>query len=234
MSKGGIHNRETFLDNIAKSLNRERQTEKVNRPAKRYQPQLRVFESLSEDELLEEMKAACTKIHTDVLETDTASLPEVLEKQISIHDDGSIVVPGDSRFQDYGLGNFLERNDVHTWDPSRGKENIKIAEKANVGVMFSDVTLAESATVVIFNDKEKARTISLLPTTYIAIIPKSTIVPRITQAVQKIEKRIDAGETISSCVNFISGPSNSADIEYNLVVGVHGPVKASYIVVNDQ
>ncbi|MFZ3579716.1 LutC/YkgG family protein [Virgibacillus sp. DJP39] len=233
MSKGKIHNREKFLDNIAKSIGRDR-VEEVNRPDKQFMPQLKVFEKLSADELLNEFKSACKKIHTNVVETSTASLPDVLGGMVTDHGGGQVIVPEDSLFEEYGLSSFLNQETVYTWDPSCGNENIELAKNANIGITFSDITLAESATVVIFNDKNKARTISLLPTTYIAIIPKSTIVPRITQATQEIDRKIAAGETIASCVNFISGPSNSADIEYNLVVGVHGPVRVSYIVVNDR
>ena len=233
MTLGTIHNREKFLEHISKKMGSVRKQE-VIRPVRQYQPQLKVFAEMSQEQLLDELINSCGRIHTDVILTDSASIETVLEKRIEVHGGGPIVAAEDVRFLGFGLGYLLEREDVHKWNSALGEQNIEIAEKANIGIMFSDMTLAESGTVVIFNDKSKARAISLLPTTFIAIIPKSTIVPRLTQAAQEIDRRIEAGETIASCINFISGPSNSADIEYNLVVGVHGPIRVTYIVVEDR
>lgn len=136
------------------------------------------------------------------------------------------------RGQAYELDAVFDNEDTHKWNPAAGRENIGKAEVANVGVFFSDISLAESGTVVQFNDRNIARSVSLLPAVYIAIVPKASIVPRMTQAMYGIHKQAVDGEEISTCINFISGPSNSADIEMNIVEGVHGPVKAVYLVVD--
>ncbi len=240
MTKGTIHNRDSFLMNISKNLGREPRLNGVTKPEWKYQPQWDVLKDATQDELVEVLKAQCPRIHTDVVETDVIQLFDVLKQVVLNYGGGPIITWDDPRFREYGLAELLteqwgnQETDVHVWDHKAGKENIIKAERANVGITFSDQTLAESGTVVLFSSKEKGRAVSLLPTTYIAIIPKSSIVPRITQVAHQIHQSVQDGQEIASCINFITGPSNSADIEMNLVVGVHGPINATYIIVNDK
>jgi L-lactate dehydrogenase complex protein LldG len=240
METGQIYNKDQFLANVAAKLGRRRKTEPVIKPAWKRQPQLNVLKDASQDELVGVLKKQCEIIHTQVFEVNTSGLKEQIGAIIEQYEASSVITWNDQRFADYEVEQYLfeelssEGKEVHKWDPSVGYENIELAEKADVGITFSDMTLAESGTVVLFSGSDKGRSVSLLPKTYIAIIPKSTIVPRMTQATTHISNLVKAGELVPSCVNFISGPSNSADIELNLVVGVHGPVKASYIIVNDK
>lgn len=232
-----IQNREPFLDQLAKNLGRPRRTEGVKRPSWSVQPQWDIFEDNSKDELVEVLEKQCDVIHTDFKRTDTAQLTTILKETIDHYDGKSIVVANDERNEEYGLGEFYKSleadgTDVHIWDPALGKENQVIAERADVGITFSEITLAESGTVTLFNNKGNGRTISLLPKTYIAIIPKSTLVARLSQATKVIHEANEKGQPVASCVSFVTGPSNSADIEMNLIVGVHGPIKATYIVVD--
>ncbi|MFC0472736.1 lactate utilization protein C [Halalkalibacter kiskunsagensis] len=239
MTTGSIQNKERFLNQVAKSLGRERKSTPVVKPIWKHQPQHEVFKGFSQDQLVDVLKEQCTNIHTHVKEVTTASLQAVLDKVVVELNGKSIVSWDDPRFEEYGVDDYFKKAaskgvNIHKWNPSIEEENVKIAEKADIGITFSDMTLAESGTVVLLSDKGKGRSVSLLPTYYIAIIPKSTIVPRMTQATSVIHKMQKERGKIPSCINFISGPSNSADIEMNLVVGVHGPVKAYYLIVEDK
>lgn len=230
--KGTIENRDAFLRHIADRLHHTT-GERAVTPEWAHQPQWDVYKGYSKDQLISVMKKACESIHTKIYETDSAHLPESLEKAIEDYGSGSVVATHDDRFSQFGLEDVMKKNHVHIWNVSEGRRNIEIAAQANIGLSICDVMLAESATAGLFNDKDKARSVSLLPITSIVIVPGSLIVPRITQAMQMVEERVRAGEEISTYINFISGPSNSADIEMRLVVGVHGPVKVAYIVVED-
>ena len=239
MANGTAHNKEKFLNQVAKSLGRSRQTGPDSRPNWKHQPQWDVFKDLTQDELLDVLKEQCARIHTQVALATTETLTDVLSEVVNGFQAESIVSWTDPRLEEYGIDQYYKQADakgidVHIWDTNAGEENIRIAEKADIGLTFADITLAESGTVVLLSDNGKGRSVSLLPKYYVALIPKSTIVPRMTQATSYIHKLQEETGKVPSCVNFISGPSNSADIEMNLVVGVHGPIKATYIIIEDK
>lgn len=237
--KGTIQNREAFLSKLANRLNRPVKTEGVTRPDYHHQPQWDVLKNKSNDDLVDVLIEQCQNIQTDAYRVSTNELTKTIESIVNNYGGGPVVAWEDQRLDEAKLRSFIQEElpkrkiKTHIWSSDLQEENIQSAEKANVGITFSDITLAESGTVVLFSSDEKGRSVSLLPATYIAIIPKSTIVPRMTQAAKEIHERIERGEWIASCINFISGPSNSADIEMNLVVGVHGPIHASYVIVED-
>jgi L-lactate dehydrogenase complex protein LldG len=236
--EGTIQNRDQFLKTISKRLGRERVTS-VEPPKWKFQPQHEVFKDATQDELVDILEDMCNEIHTTFFKTDKKGLPDILNQVVTNYGGGPILTWKDKLFEEWGLRDLFHNEwpsnkiDVHEWDYKKGEENIQIAEKANVGITISEITLAESGTVVLYSNENRGRSLNFLPATYIALIPKSTLVPRMTQAAKKMREIELKGGKVPSCINFITGPSNSADIELNLVVGVHGPIKASYILIND-
>lgn len=233
-----MQNRDAFLDGVAANLGRSRLREGVDKPVWSVAPQNEVLTGMSKDELIDVLEQQCDVIHTAFKRANKAGLAKVLREVIAAYDGSVIVASNDGRNKECHLDEFYreleaEGKELHLWDQTKGKKNQMFAERADVGITFSDMTLAESGTVTLFNNKYNGRSISLMPRTYIAIIPKSTVVPRMTQATSEIHEKNKIGKKVPSCISFITGPSNSADIEMNLIVGVHGPVKATYIVVDD-
>lgn len=232
---GSIQNRDAFLANIGNRLGRKPVLTGVEKPVWKHSPQEDVLKNANLDELVEVLEVQCTKIHTNLVRTDADNLKNTLKSVVADYGGGPVLAWDDPRFRDMGMSDLFEGEglEFNYWNHSKGEENIKLADVANVGITMSDITLAESGTVVLFSGKDRGRTLNFLPAVFIAIVPKSTLVPRITQAARLIRERVANGETVPSCINFITGPSNSADIELNLVVGVHGPVKAVYVLVDD-
>lgn len=234
-----LDNRNHFLNNLARNLGRSRRTKSIERPKWSLSPQWDVYKDYTQDELVHVLEEQCKAIHTTFKRTSFENLEVVLTETIQAHDGQVIIASNDPRNDEYGLQQVYakwrsDEVDIRLWDENIGKDNQVFAEKADIGITFSEITLAESGTVTLFNDRNNGRTISLLPRVHVVIIPKSTLVPRMTQAMKQIHEANAQGHEVASCISFISGPSNSADIEMNLIVGVHGPVEATYIVVDDK
>lgn len=89
--------------------------------------------------------------------------------------------------------------------------------RADVGLSGAEAALAETGTVVVSSGRGKSRMATLLPPVHLALVPLSCLTPDIfTWAAER------TGEMPANKV-FISGPSKTADIEFTLTLGVHGP-----------
>ncbi|MGX9134687.1 LutC/YkgG family protein [Rummeliibacillus sp. JY-2-4R] len=235
-----IQQKEAFLETIGNALGRPINTKEKPQRNWKYSPQKNGYEGCSQDDLIEILEEQCKKIHTNLVKTTSSELPNILDKIVENYGGGPISMWQDSRFNEYQLQSLYEEKwpsqgyEVSLWKQELESKNILNAEKAKIGITFSEYVIAESGTVVLFSNREHGKSVSLLPTSFIAIVNSSTIVPRMTQVATILNSRVEAGEVLPSAIDFVSGPSNSADIEMKLVVGVHGPIHATYIILTDQ
>ena len=96
------------------------------------------------------------------------------------------------------------------------------ASEAEIGVTGVDYAIAETGTCVLLARKGVSRLVSLLPPTYVAIVQSGEVLPTLDELFTLQRQEHLKGDA-RSYMNLISGPSRSADIEYTLVTGVHGP-----------
>ncbi|MGF1875119.1 lactate utilization protein C [Photobacterium frigidiphilum] len=244
-----IHNRDSFLDNIANKLGRPRQTEPVERPKLKHTCHHEVMAEFSVDELKDVLvNYTRTALGSQAIETTkaalTTTLADVCKKYCTDEDNSTdttqasceTIVSADPRLLAIFDPEQLDTPDhiVHIWDTKLGYgPNIEVAERAKVGIVFAEQALAESGTMVLYSQPAQGRAISLLPEASIFVVPKSHLVARLTQATAVLHEKAKKGERLPSCVNFISGPSSTADIELIKVIGVHGPIYATYVIIDD-
>lgn len=81
--------------------------------------------------------------------------------------------------------------------------------------------VAETGTLVLASGPQSPITLNFLPDVHVVAIPADTIVGTYEQAWERIRARGD----MPRAINWISGPSRSADIEQTLQLGAHGPVR---------
>ncbi len=97
-----------------------------------------------------------------------------------------------------------------------------------IGITGAFAAIAETGTLMLLSGPATPASASLLPETHIAVVPVHRIVPRMEDAWALL--RAECGMP-PRAVNFISGPSRTADIEQTIVIGAHGPCRVHIILV---
>jgi len=99
-----------------------------------------------------------------------------------------------------------------------------------VGITGAFCAVAETGSLMLLSGSDTWSSAGLLPETHIAIVGASRIVACMEDAFALA--RAEHGE-LPRAVNFISGPSRTADIEQTVVLGAHGPYRVHVIVVRE-
>lgn len=97
-----------------------------------------------------------------------------------------------------------------------------------VGITGAFCAIAETGTLVMTSGPRTPAAVSLLPETHIAVVSKARIVPGMEDAWELLRAAV---EPMPRAVNFISGPSRTADIEQTVTLGAHGPYRVHVIAV---
>jgi L-lactate dehydrogenase complex protein LldG len=109
-----------------------------------------------------------------------------------------------------------------------------------VGISLAYRAVAETGTLVMLAGPNTPTTINFLPETEIVIVPADRVVGAYEDALAPLRAPAPAGNggepakhTLPRVVNFITGPSRSADIEQTLQLGAHGPRRLHIVIVDD-
>ena len=99
------------------------------------------------------------------------------------------------------------------------------AARAELGVTTADFALAETGTLILLSGSGRPRSTSLLPDTHVAVFGRDRLLETLEQVGVMLEAlHAEPDRAMSGAmINFITGPSRTADIELTLTRGVHGP-----------
>lgn len=100
----------------------------------------------------------------------------------------------------------------------------------DAGVTDVQAALAETGALVCTSGPDRSRGLSLIPPVHVALVRRSDILPDMIDYWQQVGS---SPADLPSSTVFIAGPSKTADIEGELVVGVHGPGQVHIILMPD-
>ena len=106
-------------------------------------------------------------------------------------------------------------------------ELTEVCARVDIGITSADYVLSDTGTLVMLASPAEARLVSLLPPAHLAVVPRERILTGLDELFTILP---DPAAQTSSMV-LITGPSRTADIEQNLIRGVHGPGEVHVVFV---
>lgn len=213
MSKSSQQHRHQILSRIRKGLGREKlSAEKqqqlqaaMTQPQRNLVPQRAQSQGQAAIDMFIAMatEAAAEIIHLDQLE----QLPAQLKKLIPNNDTRPLVIASEPQLINLG------------WQAANIETVQRVAQKGDLISLTSCIAgVAETGTLVLKSGPTSPTTLNLLPDIHCVLLYKNQIIGGYEDAWDLVREA-----KLPRTVNFITGPSRSADIEQKLQMGAHGP-----------
>jgi L-lactate dehydrogenase complex protein LldG len=106
--------------------------------------------------------------------------------------------------------------------PSAGKDLVAVSHAFGAA--------AESGTLMLVSGADNPTTLNFLPDTHIVVVDAKDVAGDYETLWRRLREKFGDG-LMPRTVNFITGPSRSADIEQTLILGAHGPRRLHVMVV---
>ena len=104
-----------------------------------------------------------------------------------------------------------------TWDIDIAHGRAVGTDEVSISKAFAGV--AETGTLVLTSGPDNPTTLNFLPETHIVVVRGADVVG----GYEDVWDRLRASGPLPRTVNWVSGPSRTADIEQTIVMGAHGP-----------
>ena len=152
-----------------------------------------------------------------------------------------IVRSDEEVFRQVPLDNLLESLEAKVMVMARGQDGESDfvdsfdPTSADLGITGVDYAIAETGTAVILPRKGISRLVSLLPPVHLALVRPSEVLESLDDLylLRRLAYHRGQGD-MGSYMNFITGPSRTADIEQTLVIGAHGPKETHMIILDEE
>ncbi|MEC0236463.1 lactate utilization protein [Paenibacillus kribbensis] len=210
-----------FMDGIASRLNRPRQTQPPMQPFRGAPDFWHEFD-WSAEQRIEEFTANFTSVggHVVRLPSLEHSADWIARKARELGA-AYIVRQNEPDLDALQLEAALPEVRLSVWNTEPAEDWKARAAEADIGLVMADEAAAYTGSVAVLSSPEKGRSVSLLPTVLIILLPVERLRTRLGEILVRFD---EAGrEQLPAGIHFITGPSRSSDIENDLTIGVHGP-----------
>ncbi|MFN4311564.1 MAG: lactate utilization protein C [Ferrovibrio sp.] len=107
-----------------------------------------------------------------------------------------------------------------------------------VSVTPAFAAIAETGTLMLHSSSTTPTTLHFVPDHHIVVLKSSQVTGTMEEAFQRLRDKLGAGDKTAAenwprTVNFVTGPSRTADIEGVPVLGAHGPRRLHIVLIED-